>query len=149
MVFYSFEFFCYFVRNFLFRVEYERNSGLKFFPLFLGLFQPVFDRNNAGINFLKFLNFLLFFLEFSSSGWVWMEFGTKIFFLFFGLSHPVLVKNNAGKWYFIFLNIFAIFVEILFPGRSMNEIREKIFFFTLFPPISSRSSKKYCRKEVF
>ena len=49
-------------RNFLSRVEYERNSGLKFFTLFLGLFQPVLDRNNAGINF--FIFFLYFFAIF-------------------------------------------------------------------------------------
>ena len=54
-------FFAIFFRNFLARVEYERDSGLKFFFFFLGLFQPVLDRNNAGINFLKFLNFFAIF----------------------------------------------------------------------------------------
>ena len=31
------EFFCYLFRNFLTRVDYERNWGIKFFSLFLGL----------------------------------------------------------------------------------------------------------------
>ena len=37
-----FSFFFYFFRNFLARVECERNSGLKFFFLFLGLSYPRF-----------------------------------------------------------------------------------------------------------
>ena len=58
--------------------------GAKFFFFFLGLFQPVLDRNNARMNFFNFLNFFaIFFLEFSSSGRVWTEFGTKIFFCLF------------------------------------------------------------------
>ena len=79
--------FLLFFRNFLARVEYEWNSRLKFFFLFLGLSQPVLDTNNAGINFFKILNFFsILFLEFSSSGRVWMEFGIKIFF---SLSRPI------------------------------------------------------------
>ena len=66
---------------------YERDSELKFFSLFLGLPQPVSDRNNAGINFFNFLNFFtIFFLEFSNLGWAGTEFGTKIFF---SLSRPI------------------------------------------------------------
>ena len=38
-------------------MEYERNSGLKFFPLFLRLSHPILAKNNAGKGFFNFLNF--------------------------------------------------------------------------------------------
>ena len=47
--------------NFFARVENERNSGLNFFSLFLGLFHPVLANNNAGKRFLNFLNFFAIF----------------------------------------------------------------------------------------
>ena len=56
-----FEFFCYFFRNFLAQVEYERNSGLKFYFLFLGLSHPVFAKHNTGKRFFNFLNFFAIF----------------------------------------------------------------------------------------
>ena len=56
-----FEFFCYLVQNFLNRVEYERNSGVKFFFLFLGLSHPFLARNNAGKRFFNVLNFFTIF----------------------------------------------------------------------------------------
>ena len=40
-------FFAIFFRNFLPRVEYERNWGLKLFSLFLGLSNPNLAKNNA------------------------------------------------------------------------------------------------------
>jgi len=44
------------------RIEYERNSGLKFFSLFFGLSHPVLAKNNAGKRFYNFLNlFTIFF----------------------------------------------------------------------------------------
>ena len=62
----------------------------KFFFFFLGLSQPFLDRNNAGINFFNSLNFFtIFYLAFSSSGWVGIEFGCKIFF---SLSRPILSR---------------------------------------------------------
>ena len=58
-----------------------------FFFIFLGLYQPVLDRNKVGIKFFNFLNFFtIFYLEFSSSGCVGTEFGSKIFF---PLSRPI------------------------------------------------------------
>ena len=82
--------FCFFLAIlfgiFLPRVEYERNSGLKFFSRFLFQSLPVLAKNNTGKRFFNFLLFLLFFSEFSSPGRVWTEFGTKIFF---ALSHPI------------------------------------------------------------
>ena len=49
-----FNFFAIFFRNFLPRAEDERNSGLKFFSLFLGLSRPVLAKNNAGKREKKF-----------------------------------------------------------------------------------------------
>ena len=53
-------FLAFFFRYFLTRVEYERNLGINFFFLFLGLPQPVLDGNNDRINFFSFFfrNFL-------------------------------------------------------------------------------------------
>ena len=55
--------FCNFYWNFLAGVEYERNSGLKFFSPFLGLSNPVLARNNAGKRFFKFFEFFAIFFE--------------------------------------------------------------------------------------
>jgi len=49
--------FFYFFRNFLARVEYGRNSGLKYFPRFLGQSHPVLGINNAGMRLFNFANF--------------------------------------------------------------------------------------------
>ena len=57
--------FCYFFRNCLARAEYERNSELKFWSLFLGLSHPLLAKNNAGNRFFNFLNiFAIFFGNF-------------------------------------------------------------------------------------
>ena len=50
-----------FFRNFFSGVEYERNSGLKFFSPFLGLSDLVSTKNNAGKRFLKFFEFFAIF----------------------------------------------------------------------------------------
>ena len=89
--------FLLFFLNFLVWVEYERNSGVKFFSLFLGLSHPVLAKNKVGKRFSIFSIFLLFFWNFL----VWVKYernsGVKLFSLFLGLSNPVLVKNNVGK----------------------------------------------------
>ena len=61
MLFRSFEFHYYFYRNFLARVEYERNSGVKFCFYFFGLSHTVLAKNNAGKRFYNFLNFFTIF----------------------------------------------------------------------------------------
>ena len=61
MGFLIFEFFCYFFRNFLARVEYAQNSGLSFFSLFLGLSHPILAKKKAGMRFFNFLNFFAIF----------------------------------------------------------------------------------------
>ena len=79
--------FSYFFRNFLPRVEYKQNSGLKFFSLFLHLSHPILARNNAGKSFFNFFDFFfLFFTEFYCPGRVWTEFWSKNFF---SLSRPI------------------------------------------------------------
>ena len=57
-------FLLFFFQNFLARVEYEQNSGLKFFSLFLGLSHPVLAKNNAKrvFLFLIFWNFFAIFV---------------------------------------------------------------------------------------
>ena len=104
-----FEFCCCFFHNFLARVKYERNSGLKFFFSFSAYLIPFWRKIMPKRCFLIFWIFLLFYPKFSYPGLVWTEFGTKFFFLFLGLSHLVLAINNAGKRFFNFLNFFAIF----------------------------------------
>ena len=53
--------FLQFFWNFLDRVGYEQNSGLKFFSLFLGLSHPVLAKNINGKRFFNFLNFFAIF----------------------------------------------------------------------------------------
>ena len=129
-------FFVIFFRNFLAGVEYERNSGLKFFSLFLGLSHPILARNNAS-KFLSFWYFLVFFGNFLA----WVEYernsGLDFVSIFLGLSYPVLARNNAGKRFFNFLNFLGIFSELSWPGRVWTEFGSTIFF-SLSRPITSR-----------
>ena len=125
MVFLFFQFFCYFFRNFLAWVEYERNSGVKYFSLFPGLSHPVLARNNVGKRFFNFFNlFTIFsgiFLPESSMIGIRKQ---NFIFLFLGLSHPILAKNNVKKLFLDFFNFFTIFFGIFLAGSSMNDIRE-------------------------
>ena len=60
--FYNFlNFLTIFFRNFLPRVDYERNSRVKFYFHFLSLSRPVLAKNNAGKRFYNFLNFFTIF----------------------------------------------------------------------------------------
>ena len=63
-----FNFFLYFFRNFLARVEYERNSGLNFFSLFRHLSHPILAKKNARKRFFNLLNFLAIFFGISFRG---------------------------------------------------------------------------------
>ena len=109
-------------------MEYERNSGLKFFSIFLFLFQPVLDRNKAGIKFFNFLYFFAFFFwNFLARVEYERNLGLKFFSVFFGLSHPVLAKNIAGMRFFNFFLFFYFFRNCLL-GSIMNGIREENFF---------------------
>ena len=113
--------FLLFFQNFLARVEYERNLGVNFFFLFLGLSHPVFAKNNAGKRFFNFLNFFAIFfgilLHGSSVSRIW---DYNFFFPFLGQSNLILPRNNARKRFLNFLNFFAIFFGIFLPGSSVN-----------------------------
>ena len=134
--------FCNFFRNFLAQVEYEQNSGLKFFSLFLGLSHPVLAKKKAGKRFFNFLNFFCYlfhnFLPRAEYEW---NLGQKIFSTFFVQSHPVLAKNNARKRFFNFLIFLLFFLEFSCPDRVWREFGTKIFS-SLSRPISSRFDSK-------
>ena len=124
-------------------VEYEWNSGLKYFFLFLSLSHPSLNGNNAGMMFFNFLNFFaIFFLEYSCPGWIGTEFGTKFFFfLFLGLSQPGLDRNNAG---ILFVKFLQFFLEFCNPSRVGTKFRAKIFvlFLGLSHPGLDRNNPK-------
>ena len=77
--------FLLFFGNFLPRVEYERNSGLKVFLAFSAYLIPFWLKIMPEIVFLIFWFFFQFFSGFSCPGRVWTKFGTKSFF---SLSQP-------------------------------------------------------------
>ena len=133
------KFFCYFFRNFLARIVYERNSGVKFRFHFFSLSHPVFGKNNGGKRFYNFLNF---------------------FAIFFGIFLPGSSMNGILEWNFDFtFSVYLIpFSEKIMPGRDFiifwvfllfsfsefscpvrvwTEFWSKILF-SLFRPISSR-----------
>ena len=119
-----FWFFLQFFRIFLARVEYERNSVVKFCFHFFGLSHLVLAKNNAGKRFYNFLNCFTIFFGIFFPGSNERNSGVKFCFHFFGLSHPVWAKNIAGKRFYNFLNFFTIFFGIFSPGMSMNGILE-------------------------
>ena len=118
-------FFFSFFRNFLTRVEYERNSGLNFFSTFLGLSHPVLAKNNAGKwYFIFFKIFAIFFgIFFAGPSINWIR--DKILFHSFS-TYLILfwLKIMPERRFFNFLNFFPIFFGIFFPGPSMNGIRD-------------------------
>ena len=90
-VFQFFKLFCDFFWNFLPGVEYERNSGLKFFSPFLGLSYPVLSKNNIRKRFFKFLEFFCYFFRNFLAGVQYQRYSSlKYFSPFPGLSHPIL-----------------------------------------------------------
>ena len=127
--------FFYFFGNFLARVGLEQYTGLKFFPLFLGLSHPSLDRNKAGMMIFNFLNFFAIFLEFSSLCWVGTEFGTNIFLSFSAYLIPVWIEIISKWCFFNLLNFFAFFLEFSSPGRVGTEFGTK-FSFCLFLGLS-------------
>ena len=139
-----FELFCYFFRNLFAWVEYDRNSRLNFFSLFLGLSQPVLAKNNAGQRFFIFLNFFSIFFGIFLPGssmngireYIYIYIYIFFFFHFFGLSHPSLAMNNAGKWIFNFLIFFISFLEFL--AWFDYERNSGIKFFSRFLGLSFR-----------
>ena len=119
--------FLLFFQNFLPQVEYERNSGLKFFSLFLSLSQPVLPKNNTRKRFFDF--FCYFSRNFLARVDCERNSGLKPFSLLFNHSQPFLDRNNAGIYFFIFL-------EFCSSGWVGKEFGCKIYF-SLSRPISS------------
>ena len=119
-------FFYYFFWNFLARVEYERNSELKFCFLFL---RPISSRFGYKYCWEEVLLFFEFFYYFLRNFLARVEYernsGVKFFSLFLGLSHPVLAKYNIRMRFFKFFSIFfAIFFGIFLPWLSLNGFRD-------------------------
>ena len=116
-----FECFCYFIQNFLPRAEYERNSRLNFFSLFLSLSQPVSNKNNATKRFFKFSSFFAIFSQnFLPRAEYERNSGLKFFSLFFGLS---------------FFEFFCYFIQNFLP-RTEYERHSGLKFFYMFFGVS-------------
>ena len=129
--FFIFLIFCYFFRNFLARVKYERNSGPKFFSLFLCLSHPVLAKNNAEMRFFNF--FANFFWNFVAQVEYERNSGLKFFSLILGLSHPSLYRNSVRM---MFLNFLVVFFGNGSPVRVGTKPGTKIFF-SLSRPLST------------
>ena len=129
--------FYYIFRNFLARVEYERNSGLKYFSLFFVVSHSALARNNAGkrfYNFSKFLNiFFGIFLPGSSMNGIRDK---KFFSSFFRpISFPFSLKIMLESGFKIFWIFLLFFSEFSCPGRVWTEFGTKFFFlFHLISP---------------
>ena len=123
-----FEFFCYFFWNFLAGVEYERNSGLKFFSPLLGLSHPVLAKNIAGKRFFKFFEFFCYFFPNFIVGVQYQRnSGLKYFFPFPGLSHPVLDRNIAWRGFLVFWIFLLFILEFSCRGRVWTEFGNNFF----------------------
>ena len=125
-------FFTIFFRSFPSRVEYERNSGVKFYFLFFSQSPPVLGKNNGGKRFYNFLNFFtIFFRNFLARLEYERNSGEKFYFHFFSRSPTDLAKNKAGKRFYNFLNFCTLFFGIFLSGSSMNGTLESNFVFSL------------------
>ena len=131
-------FFTFVFRNFLARVEYERNSGVKFCFHFFGLSHPVLAKNNCGKRFYNFLNFFsMFFGIFlpgsSMNGILELNFVLN----FSAYLDPFWQQTMLGRGFIIFWIFLLYFLEFYFPGRVWMKFWSKILF-SFFRSISSR-----------
>jgi len=133
-----FEFLYYVFRNFLARVEYERNSGLKFWFHFFSLSHPVLAKNDAGKRFYNFLNFFTIFFGIFLPGSSMNGIRDWNFdFTFSAYLIPFWLKMVPGRGFIIFWIFLLFFPEFSCPGRVWTEFGTKILF-SLFRHISSR-----------
>jgi len=97
-------FFAIFFINFLPGDEYERNSGLKFFSLFLGLSHSVLAKNIAGKRVFNFLIFFaILFRNFRPRAEYERNLGLKLFFFSFSAYLiPFLLKIIPERGFSIF-----------------------------------------------
>ena len=123
-------FFLLFFGNFLAQVEYERNSRLKFFCLFLGLCHPVLAKNNAGKRFFNFLNFLLFFWNFLAQVKYEQNSGLNFFLSFSTSLNPFRIEIMRKLTFLIFWILFLFFfLEFSSLGLVGTVFGTKFFFF--------------------
>ena len=134
-----FWFFCFFFWNFLARVGYEQNSGLKFFSLFLGISHPVLAKNNAGKRFFTFLNFFAIFFSifFPRPSKNVNQYKFFFFLSFSAYLLPFWLKVIPERDFLIFWFFFLFFLEFSCSGWVRTEFKTKIFF-SLSQPTSSR-----------
>ena len=162
-----FEFFCYYFRNFLAGVEYERNSGPKFFSLYLGPSNPVLAKNNTGNRIFNFLNFFAVFLGIFLLGSSRNGIRDKFFFLSFSaylIPFWLKIMPEIGFlifWFFLYffrnflvrveyernlrLKFFSLFLGLYHPALAKNNAGNSFFnffkffaiFFRIFLPRSS------------
>ena len=85
--------------------------------------------------FFNFLNFLLFFSEFSSTGLVWTEFRTEIFFPSFSVYLILFWLKLMPKRGFLIFSIFYIFFQNFLP-RAEDERNSRLNIFSLFLVLS-------------
>ena len=99
----------FFFLNILVRVGKERNSGLKFFSLFLGLSHPDLDRNNEGMMFFNILNFFaIFSSNFLAQVVQERNLGLNFFFSLSAYLIPVWIEE-MNEWCFLILQTFLLF----------------------------------------
>ena len=111
--------------NFLARVEYKWNSGVKFCFHFFGLSHPVLAKNNVGKRFYNFLNFFtIFFVIFFSGSSMNGILEWNFVFTFSAYPHRFWIKIMPGRGFKIFWIFLLFFFGIFFPGSSMNGILE-------------------------
>jgi len=124
--------------EFFSRVEYKRNSGLKFCLLFFGISHPVFAKNNAGMRFYNFLNFFTIFFGIFLPGSSMNGIRDWNFdFTFSAYLIPFWLKIMPGRGFIIFWIFLLFFSKFSCPGRVWTEFGTKILI-SLFLPISSR-----------
>ena len=105
--------------KFLARVEYDRNSGLKFFFLFFGLSNPVLAKNNPGKRFFNFLIsfsiFLTIFLPGSSMNGIR---DLNFFLSFSAYLIPFWLKIMPERGFLVCRIFLLFFSEFSCPGRQ-------------------------------
>ena len=133
-----FEFSFYFFRNFLGRIEYERNSGVKFCFHSFGLSHPVWAKNNAGKRFCNFLDFFtIFFGSFFPGSSMNGILEKNFVYTFSAFLVPFWLKIMPGRGFIIFWIPLLFFSVFSCPCRVWTEFWSKILF-SLFWFISSR-----------
>ena len=120
------------------RVGTERNGmEWKFlFSLFLSVLQPILAWNGAIMVFFNFLNFLLFFLEFSISHQVGTKRIDNFHFPFFSAFSDLFWLEMNPKWYFLIFWTSLLLLEFSIRCRVGLKRTDNFYFFS-FPAFSN------------